>query len=77
MAAERKWVLLGLPYGGQEASDGFSIVCVTERTVYERYIASEDMRVPVPPTWQVMAEADNEAELKALQKLMEVSDGIT
>lgn len=66
------WVLLGLPHGGREASDGFSIVCVTERTVYERYIAS-----PVPSIWQVMAEADTEAELKALQKLMEVSDVIT
>ena len=57
-----KWVLLGLP---KYKSTGWVSVLVVERykAIYK-----------IPAAWLVITESDNEAELLALQKLIDVPD---
>ena len=65
------WVLLGLPK--HQPDNTWSSALVVERAVFVRYIAGAKQ----PTAWLVVAESDNEAELDALAKLVEVSDVIT
>jgi hypothetical protein len=59
------WVLLGLP---KYESTGWVSVLVVERGVIDRYRAGSKL----PVVWLVIAESDDEAELLALQKLIDV-----